>query len=179
MRWSWLYNPAVTLIGLIASAVTIGQSIAVLGRLVCRMTHAEGDEYRRPRIVAATVSLFVAVAFAAVTWQAIVVEASKWGMGGAMGWVYPFSISGLAMGGAAVLLDDVRSRRQFSWQPCYLLVAGLAITAVVYFYRDDGPSGWVGWVAAAAPGLVYLSGGVPLFYARLGVHAAKPRQLEA
>jgi hypothetical protein len=153
VKWSWLQNPAVALIELLASVIAVGQSAAWLCRYIYRLARAEGEQYRGVRIAAALVALVMVVAFSVVTWPAIAAEAAKTGTGGVLGALYPTSMDLLAFTGAAMLLDDARARRRFSLMWCGVLFAGIgtaAMTALIY----SGLHGWVGGMAAAGPGVV-------------------------
>jgi hypothetical protein len=60
MKWSWLQNPAIALIELVASVIAVGQSVAWLCRYIYRLlTQAERERYRRVGIAAALTALAV------------------------------------------------------------------------------------------------------------------------
>jgi hypothetical protein len=141
MKWSWLQNPAVALIELMASLIAAGQSVAWLCRYIYRLlTQVEGERYRRVRIAAALTALVVVVAASAVTWSVILTEAVRTGNHGFMGVLYPLQLDGLAFVGAAMLLVDAWARRRFSLFACNLLAVALATVAAGFFFRG-GPIG--------------------------------------
>jgi hypothetical protein len=144
MKWSWLQNPAVALIELLASAIAVVQSVAWLCRLIYRLqTEAENERYRRLRIAAALAALAVVIVTSAITWPVIMAEAAKGGDHGFVGVMYPLEFAFLGVFGALTLLREARARQHFSPSACWVLAVTLAIVAIAYFF-SSGPVGWIG-----------------------------------
>lgn len=145
MKWSWLQNPAVALIELLASVIAVGQSVAWLCRCIYRLlAKTEGERYRRVRLGIALLALVIVVASSAVTWSAILAEAAKTGNHGFVGVLYPLQFDGLSFLGATILLAE--ARRRFSRFGCSLLLVTLTTLAAGYYFR----SGSIGWIGSAA-----------------------------
>jgi len=162
MKWSWLQNPAVALIELLASVIAV-QSVTWLCRCIYRLqTEAENERYRRVRIAVASVAIVVAVAFSAITWSVLLAEAAKAGDHGFIGVLDPLEFALLAFLGAATLLNQARARQRFSAFACCLLVVTLATVATGYF-SSRGP-GWIGaGVISSAANLGIAAATVMLF----------------
>jgi hypothetical protein len=143
MKLSWLQNPAVALIELLASVIAVLQSAAWLCRYIGRLARAEGGQYRRVRIAGAAAALAVVAAFAVVTWPVIIALAAKGGDHGFMGAMYPLQFDGLAFIGAWTMLGEARARQPFSPVSCCMLVITLATVAVASAFRT-GSTAWVG-----------------------------------
>lgn len=144
MKWSWLQNPAVALIELLASVIAVVQSVAWLCRCIYRLqTEAENERYRRVRMAVALAALIVAVAFSAITWPVLMAEAAKVGDRGFMSVLDPLQFALLAFLGAVTLLNQARARQRFSVFACCLLVVTLATVATGYF-SSSGPA----WISA-------------------------------
>jgi hypothetical protein len=158
MKWSWLQNPAVALIELLASAIAVGQSVAWLCRYIYRLlTQTEKERYRRVLIAAALAGLVVVVASSAATWSVIMAEAVRTGNHGFLSVLYPLQLDGLAFLGAVILLAQARARQRFSPFACCLLAMALATVAAGFFFRS-GPTGWIGSAATqSAPNLVIVA----------------------
>jgi cytochrome bd-type quinol oxidase subunit 2 len=143
MKWSWLQNPAVALIELLASVIAVVQSVTWLCRCIYRLqTEAENERYRRVRIAVASAALVVAVAFSAITWPVLIAEAAKAGDHGFIGVLDPLEFALLVFLGAATLLKQARARQRFSAFACCLLIVTLAAVATGYF-SSSGPA-WIG-----------------------------------
>jgi len=143
MKLSWLQNPAVALIELLASVIAIVQSVAWLCRCIYRLqTEAENERYRRVRIAVALATLVVGLAFSAITWPVLMVEAAKVGDRGFMSVLDPLEFALLVFFGAVILLNQARARQRFSALACCLLVVTLATVATGYFF-SSGPA-WIG-----------------------------------
>ena len=143
MKWSWLQNPEVALIELLASVIAVVQSVAWLCRCIYRLqTEAENERYRPVRIAVALAALIVAVAFSAITWPVLIAEAAKAGDRGFIGGLDPLEFALVAFLGAATLLNQARARQRFSAFACCLLVVTLATVATGYF-SSSGPA-WIG-----------------------------------
>jgi cytochrome bd-type quinol oxidase subunit 2 len=142
MKWSWLQNPAVTLIELLASVIAVVQSVAWVCRYIYRLqTEAENERYRHVRIAVALVALVVVIAFSAITWPVLMAEAAKVGDRGFMSVLDPLLFALLALFGAMTLLNEARARQRFSAYACCLLVVTLATVATGYFF-SSGPA-WI------------------------------------
>ena len=154
MNWSWLQNPAVALIGLLASVIAVVQSVASLCRYVYRLqTEAENERYHRSRIAVALAALVVVIATSAITWPVIIAEAAKGGNHGFMGVTYPLEFALLGFYGAQTLLTEARARQRFSPFAWTLLVITLAAVATGYIF-SSGPAGWIGTATtSSAPNL--------------------------
>jgi cytochrome bd-type quinol oxidase subunit 2 len=143
MKLSWLQNPAVALIELVASVIAIVQSVAWLCRCIYRLqTEAEKERYRRARVAVALATLVVAVAFSAITWPVLMAEAAKAGDRGYMSVLDTLEFALLAFYSAGILLHQARTRQRFSPFACCLLVVTLATVATGYFF-SSGPA-WIG-----------------------------------
>ena len=139
MKWSWLENPAVALIELLASVIALVQSVAWLCRYIYRLqTEAENERYRSLRIAVAVAALVVVIATSAITWPAIIAEAAKGGDRGVMGAMYPLEFAFLGFLAAVTLLQEARARQRFSTVACCLLAVTLATVATAYFF-SSGP----------------------------------------
>src|SRR5215469_818254 len=126
VKWSWLQNPAVALIELLASAIAVAQSVAWLCRYIYRLqTEAENERYRRVRISVALTALVVVVAFSAITWPVLVAEAAKAGDHGFMGVLDTLEFACLGLFAALTLLKEARARQRFSMFACVLLIITL------------------------------------------------------
>jgi hypothetical protein len=158
MKWSWLQNPAVALIELLASAIAVVQSVAWLCRYIYRLlTPAETERYHRIRLAAAVAALVVVVACSAVTWPAIIAEAARTGNHGFLGVLYPLQFDSLALFGAVILLTEARGRQRFSLFAWSLLAITLATVAVAFFFRS-GSTEWIGSAATqSAPNLAIVA----------------------
>jgi cytochrome bd-type quinol oxidase subunit 2 len=154
MKLSWLQNPAVALIELLASAIAIVQSVAWFCRYIYRLqTEAENERYRPVRTAVALAVLVVVVASSAITWPVIMAEAVKGGNHGFIGVTYPLEFALLSYLGAATLLKQARARQRFSPFACCLLAVTLATVATGYFF-SSGPTGWIGSATtSSAPNL--------------------------
>jgi cytochrome bd-type quinol oxidase subunit 2 len=143
MKLSWLQNPAVALIELVASVIAVVQSVAWLCRCIYRLqTEAENERYRRVRITVALAVLVVVVAFSVITWPVLMAEAAKAGDRGYMSVLDTLEFALLAFYGAGTLLNQARARQRFSVFACCLLVVTLATVATGYF-SSSGPA-WIG-----------------------------------
>jgi len=143
MKWSWLQDPGVALIELLASVIAVVQSVAWLCRCVYRLqTEAENERYRRGRITVALAALVLAAAFSAITWPVLMAEAVKAGDRGFMSVLDPLEFALLGFLGAITLLNQARTRQRFSAFACCLLIVTLATVATGYF-SSGGPA-WIG-----------------------------------
>jgi cytochrome bd-type quinol oxidase subunit 2 len=154
MKWSWLQNPAVALIELLASVIAVVQSVAWLCRYIYRLqTEAENERYRSFRIAVALAALVVVIATSAITWPVIMAEAAKGGDHGFVGVMYPLEFAFLGLFGAQTLLKEARARQRFSPFACCVLAVTLTTVTTAYFF-SSGPVGWIGTEAAwSAPNL--------------------------
>lgn len=144
MKWSWLQNPAVALIGLVASVVSVIQGVAWLCRYIYRLqTETENERYRRIRIAVALTALVAVVAFSVITWPVLVAEAGKAGDHGLVGVLDPLEYAVLGFFGAQTLLMQARARQRFSAFACGLLVVTLATVATAYIF-SSGSTAWIG-----------------------------------
>jgi cytochrome bd-type quinol oxidase subunit 2 len=143
MKWSWLGNPAVALIELLASVIAVVQSVVWLCRCIYRLqTEAGNERYRLVRIAVALAALVAVMAFSAITWPVLMAEAAKTGDHGAIGVADTLEFALLALYGAGTLLYQAWARQRFSALACCLLVVTLATVATGYFSRT-GPA-WIG-----------------------------------
>jgi hypothetical protein len=169
MRWSWLSNPVVALLGLLASVVTIGQWIISAARLVHGITEAE--EKRRHVSIWIALTCLVAVAvISPLSWPVIMMEAAKIGNGGVLGALYPVTVNGLSASSALVLLLDAKDGRRFSVIPGCCVILGLAFATGLYV--SSGAPGWGRYAAAAVPAVAVTM--LPLIMLSR-VPAARPR----
>jgi cytochrome bd-type quinol oxidase subunit 2 len=144
MKWSWLQNPAVTLIGLLASVIAVVQGVASLCRYIYRLqTEAENERYRRLRIAVALAALVVVVAFAAITWPVLIAEAAKAGDHGFMGVLDVLEFALLGLFAAQTLLKEARARQRFSMFAYALLFITLTTVATGYIF-SSGSTAWIG-----------------------------------
>jgi cytochrome bd-type quinol oxidase subunit 2 len=143
VKFSWLQNPAVALIELVASVIAIVQSAAWLCRRINRLqTEAENERYRGARIAAALAALVASVAFSVITWPVLMAEAAKAGDRGYMSVLDTLEFALLALIGAGTLLNQAWTRKRFSVFACCLLAVTLATVATGYF-GSSGPA-WIG-----------------------------------
>src|SRR5262245_4362917 len=139
MKWSWLQNPAVALIELLASVIAVVQAVTWLCRYIYQLhTEAENERYRSIRIAAALAVLVVVIVTSAITWPVIMAEAAKGGDHGFMGVMYPLEFAALGLIGALTLLREARARQRFSPFECCLLAVMLTTVATAYFF-SSGP----------------------------------------
>jgi O-antigen/teichoic acid export membrane protein len=144
MKWSWLQNPTVNLIGLLASVIAVVQWVASVCRYVHRLqTEAENEQYRRTRITVALVALVVVVASSAVTWPVLIAEAAKAGDRGFMGVLDVLEFAFLGIFAAQSLLKEARARQRFSIFACVLLFVTLTTVAAGYIF-SSGSTAWIG-----------------------------------
>ena len=144
MKWSWLQNPAVALISLLASVIAVVQWVTSLCRYIYRLqTEAENERYRRLRIAVALAAIVVAVAFSAITWPTLMMDAAKHGDHGFIGVLDTLEFALLASVGAGTLLTQAWARQRFSAWACSVLVVTLATMATGYFF-SSGPTAWIG-----------------------------------
>jgi O-antigen/teichoic acid export membrane protein len=149
-RWSWLQDPAVTLIGLVASVIAIVQWVASLCRYIHQLqTEAEEEKYRRVRISIALVALVVVVAFPTMGWPVLTAEAAKAGDHGIMGVLDVLEFGFLGIFAALRLLDEARARKRFSTFECALLVITVITVAIAYSF-GSGPNAWIGAAATSS-----------------------------
>jgi hypothetical protein len=144
MKWSWLQNPAVNLIGLLASVIAVIQWVASVCRYVHRLqTEAENEKYRRVRLAVALTALVVVAVFSVVTWPVLIAEAAKAGDRGFMGVldVLEFALMGIVA--AQGLLKEARTRQPFSVFASVLLFVTLTSVAVGYIF-SSGSTAWIG-----------------------------------
>ena len=145
MKWSWLQNPTVNLIGLLASVIAVVHWIASVCRYVHRLqTEAENEQYRRVRITVALTALVVVVAFPAVTWPVLIAEAAKAGDHGFMGMLDVLEFAFLGIFAAQSLLKEARARQRFSIFACVLLFVTLTTVAAGYIFSSSGSTAWIG-----------------------------------
>jgi cytochrome bd-type quinol oxidase subunit 2 len=179
MKWSWLQNPAVALIELLAAVISVGQSVAWLCRYIYRLqTEADNERYRRVRTAAALAALVIVVASSAITWPVIMAEAAKGGNHGIMNVTYPLEFALLGFVGAMTLLKEARARQRFSPFAFCLLAVTLATVACGYFF-SSGPTTSVGLGAAnSAPNLAIVALACMFFQylRRLGREQTKERR---
>lgn len=144
MKLAWLQNPAVALIGLLASVIAVVQSVAWLCRCICRLqTEAENERYRRIRIAVALAALVVVVATSAITWPVLIAEAAKAGDHGFAGVDDVLVFALLGFYAAYTLLQEARARERFSAFAWALLLITLATVATGYIF-SSGSTAWVG-----------------------------------
>jgi cytochrome bd-type quinol oxidase subunit 2 len=159
MKWSWLQNPAVTLIGLLASVIAVVQWVASLCRYIYRLqTEAENERHRRVRIAVALAALVIVVAFSAITWPVLIAEVAKAGDHGFMGVLDVLEFAFLGLFAAQTLLKEARAQQRFSMFACALLFITLATVATGYIF-SSGSTAWIGSAttsSAANLGIVTL-----------------------
>jgi cytochrome bd-type quinol oxidase subunit 2 len=172
MRFSWLQNPAVALIELLASVIAVAQSTAWLCRYIYRLLRKTEERYRRVRIAAAVAALIVVLASSAATWPVMMAEAVKTGNHGFLSVIYPLQLDGLAFLAAVILLDNARTWRRFSPFACSLLVVALA-TVAAGFFLHNGPIGSA--ITSSAPNVVIVALGCMFtrYLRRLGPKQAR------
>jgi len=166
MKWSWLQNPTVALIGLLASVIAVVQWVVSLCRYIYRLqTEAENERYRRIRIAVALAALVVVVAFSAITWPVLMAEAAKVGDRGFMSVLDPLQFAVLALFGAMTLLNQARARQRFSAFACCLLVVTLATVAAGYFF-SGGPA-WIDAVVISSAANLGIAALTCMFFLHL------------
>ena len=144
MKWSWLQNPTVNLIGLLASVIAVVQWAASVCRYVHRLqTEAENEQYRRARITVALTALVVVVALSAVTWPVLIAEAARAGDHGYMGVLDVLEFAFLGIFAAQSLLKEARARQRFSTFACVLLFVTLTTVAAGYIC-SSASTAWIG-----------------------------------
>jgi hypothetical protein len=168
MRWSWLYSPAVSLGGLIASFLAIAQWAVAVLRSMYRMT--EGNARRRRMCMLTAVVSFAAVGLIApLTWTAVLAVAREGGDPGVLSILYGLVLYSSALLAAWVLLDEARTGRRFCLGACSLLVVMLGAAVVMYIASDPQP-GPARYAVAVVPGLV-LAMLVPVVLGQAAGHA--------
>jgi cytochrome bd-type quinol oxidase subunit 2 len=144
MKWSWLQNPAVALIALLASVIAIVQWLTSLCRYVYRLQkEAANERYRRVRIAAALSSAVVVIAISAITWPVLIAEAAKAGDHGFIGVLDVLEFAFLGLFAAQILLKEAQAKQRFSIFACALLFITLTTVATGYFFRN-GSTAWIG-----------------------------------
>ena len=144
MKWAWLQNPAVSLIGLSASVIAVVQGAASLCRYIYRLqTEAENERYRRGRIAVALAALVVVVAFSVITWPVLIAEAAKVGDRGVVEVLDALEFALLGLFAAQTLLKEARAQQRFSTFACALLFITLATVATGYIF-SSGSTAWIG-----------------------------------
>ena len=150
MKWSWLQNPAVSLIGLSASVIAVVQWVASLCRYIYRLqTEAGNERYRRVRISVALAALVVVVTFSAITWPILIAETAKAGDHGFIGVLDVLEFALLGLFAAGTLLMEARARQRFSTFAWALLVITLATVATGYTF-SSGSTAWIGSATASS-----------------------------
>jgi hypothetical protein len=127
MTLRWLASPVVTLISFLASVATLGHLAAAAGRGACRVAQ-DAEDKRRGGL--ALVLLAAAAISMPLTWQPIVAEVSKLGEGGAIGEIYPATMTGAAVAGALVLLQAAMTGRRAPLAAWLITGGGFAMTAL-------------------------------------------------
>lgn len=112
--WSWLGSPAVALLGLLSSVITIVQVTIGVTIFLKRKMPRTAEERRRLSIWISLVALGSVIAVTAVTWSAVLAEAAKIGDHGVMGVLFALMLPSLGMAGALLLLIDGIGGRRFS-----------------------------------------------------------------
>jgi cytochrome bd-type quinol oxidase subunit 2 len=144
MKWSWLQDPAVALIELLASVIAVVQWGASLCQYIYRLhTEAGNERYRRVRISVALTALVAVVTFSAITWPVLIAEAAKAGDHGVMGVLDVLEFAFLGLFAAYTLLKEARARQRFSAFAWTLLVITLATVATGYIF-SSGSTAWIG-----------------------------------
>jgi hypothetical protein len=150
MKWSWLQNPAVALIGLLASVIAVVQWVVSLCRYIYRLqTEAGNERYRRVRISVALAALVVVVTFSAITWPVLMTETAKAGDHGFIGVLDVLEFAFLGLFAAFTLLTEARARQRFSAFAWTLLVITLATVATGYIF-SSGSTAWIGSATASS-----------------------------
>jgi hypothetical protein len=139
--WTWLYDPAVALLGLLSSLITIGQvSASVVGYLKDKMPK-EGKRRRQFYTGVALIGLATAIGVTLFAWSAILVAVARIGDHGMGGMADAVAATGIGVAAAAILLHDAQECR-FSSLPILILVVALASQITLYLsahHRLWGP----------------------------------------
>lgn len=129
--WSWLSNPAVTLVGFLSALITIVQLVISIVRLIREASSDEGK--RHVLIIGAVLAALVAVAVMSVlSWTPIMSTAATSGSSGIMAVLYPLIVDGMGAAGCAELLSDARRKRRPAATSWYLICIGLAYAISAY-----------------------------------------------
>lgn len=146
MRWAWLNNPTVTLVGLLASAITLVQWVVILAKSIYQVLRTD-DKQQRVSIWVVRASLAAVGAVSALSWSAVHAVAVQAGHPGVQGMLYTVMATGCGIFADLLLLGDLREGRKFARPHCHLLVVGLVLqTAALYFY--GGVPDWRRYLAA-------------------------------
>jgi len=150
MKWSWLQNPAVSLIGLSASVIAVVQWVVSLCRYIYRLqTEAGNERYRRVRILVALAALVVVITFSAITWPVLIAEVAETGDHGFIGVLDVLEFAFLGLLAAGSLLMEAQARERFSPMALTLLVITLTAMATGYIFTN-GSIAWIGLATASS-----------------------------
>lgn len=150
MKLSWLQNPAVALVGLLASVIAVVQWLTSLCRYIYRLQkEPENERYRRVRIAVALAAALMVVAASVITWPVLVAETAKVGDHGFIGVLDVLEFAFLGLFAAQILVKEARAQQRFSLFACGLLVITLATVAAGDLF-SSGSTAWVGASAASS-----------------------------
>jgi hypothetical protein len=171
---SWLSSPAVALVGVLASVVTLVQAVVVLARFVYR---AVVDERSLIPVWAGLVAFAAVVAVAPLEWPVVVAVVSTPGSNGVLDALYPvmFVCLAAASAGWVVVAAIERVAAIGGLRPAVLPAAAgvgpLVFTAWLCMTHPGTPT-WVGATAVAAAGVLAAAYGL-LALARRAAGAAR------
>jgi hypothetical protein len=155
---SWLTSPTVLLLGLLSTAITVGQWLLCVARVLYRMSQ-DADERKRASFWVGVIGLAAVAVISPLTWSAIWAEAVKAGNHGWMGALYPVMVLGSGFVAAQNLLGDARGVFRLPvrvwFMLCFMLIGSLALAATMYFLHDrSGTPLWSVGAVSAIPGVV-------------------------
>jgi hypothetical protein len=166
--WSWLGNPAVALLGLISSVITIVQVVALTAAFIKRKLPRTEGQRKRASVTLAWGCVATAAVVSPLTWHGIVTEAAKTGNPGNMADMYALSVLGTAFMTVMFLVLAARMGWGF---PLFIVFAFTG--SLTFAVAIDLVSLNVGWgLYLCLAGLASLGVGTlviyPLTYARQG-----------
>ena len=127
MTLRWLASPIVSLVSFLASVAALGQLAVATGRGACRIAQDAEDKRRAGLALVFTATAVISMP---LTWQPIVAEVGKLGEGGAIGELYPGTMTGAALAGALVLLHAAIGGRRAPLAAWLITGGGFAMTAL-------------------------------------------------
>src|SRR5690348_484322 len=83
--WSWLGSPAVGILGLLSSVITIGQTMIYLGRFVKGKLPRTDEQRKRISTAMALASVAAVAVVSPLTWSGVTTEYAKIGDHGTLG----------------------------------------------------------------------------------------------
>jgi hypothetical protein len=139
--WSWLGSPAVGILGLLSSVITIAQVIIYLGRFVKGKMPRTDDQRKRIYTAVALAGLAAVAVISPLTWSGVTTEYAKIGDHGTTG---TLETTGVTLGALVGALLMLLAARLGIWL-IYPFAACMLMALLTFEVAADLASRNVGW----------------------------------